>query len=399
MDNGILTVSQLNRYIAFKFKEDNRLKSKLVCGEISNLAYHAKTGMVFFTLKDSESSIKAVMFREYVAKLDFKLEDGMSVIVIASTEVFERDGIYQLYVKGVRMSGEGAIHIALEQLKEKLAAEGLFDAERKKSVPAYPNKIGIVTAKDGAAIKDILATLERRYPVAEAVVFPTMVQGEAAVSQICSAIRQADSSGCDVIILARGGGSTEELDCFNAESIARTVASCYTPLISAVGHEKHTPIVDYVADLRASTPTAAAELAVPDKNNLLNMLQSTGVLLYNYTLRGISEYEARLALMSARLSGMNADRKLETAEKELQGCEYKLNMLTKKAILEKTALLGQKADALEHLNPLSVLLRGYAAVYKDDKIVSSASGVQVGEDIKIKLGKGELSAKITEIGE
>lgn len=232
--SSILTVSQLNRYMSFKIKEDTKLRGLLVKGEISGFTHHMRTGHFYFTLKDGTSSIKAVMFSSYAASLKFMPQSGMNVIVMGSLQVFERDGVYQLYVTDIQPDGIGAQYLAFEQLKEKLAAEGLFEPVYKKPLPKFPKRVGIVTAKGGAALRDILNILGRRYPFCEAVIFPCVVQGEYAVDSICEALEFADSSGCDVIICGRGGGSPEDLFAFNSEKIARTVFAMKTPVISAV---------------------------------------------------------------------------------------------------------------------------------------------------------------------
>ncbi len=245
--SAVLTVSQLNRYVAFKLKEDKNLHRKLIRGEISNFTNHAKSGHFYFTLKDCESSVKAVMFRDMASRLPFMPKSGMKVIVSADVRVYERDGVYQLYVTDMQPDGAGALYLALEQLKERLALEGVFDESRKKTLPAMPKKIGIVTSTDAAALQDMLNILARRYPIAEVTVFPAAVQGENAPDSICKAVGYADKRGMDLLICGRGGGSFEDLSAFNTEAVARCIQGCSTPVISAVGHETDFTVADMAA--------------------------------------------------------------------------------------------------------------------------------------------------------
>ena len=258
--SSILTVSQINRYIASMIKGEKRLHGILASGEISNFTCHNKTGHLYFTLKDNETSIKAVMFSSMASQLKFAPKSGMNVIVAADVRVYERDGVYQLYVTDMQPDGLGAMYLAFEQLKERLSAEGIFSMEHKKSIPQMPNRIGIVTSLDAAALQDMLKILSRRYPVAEVTIFPALVQGANAPESICRAIMRADRSNPDLIICGRGGGSPEDLAAFNSEAVARSIYACNTPIISAVGHETDTSIADYAADLRAATPSAAASM-------------------------------------------------------------------------------------------------------------------------------------------
>ena len=399
MDNGILTVSQINTYLALKLKDDFRLKSKLVSGEVSNFKRHDKTGHIFFTLKDDKSSIKAIMYKSDAEKLKVTIEDGMSVIVLASVAFYERDGACQLYVSDIRPCGTGLINASLERLKEKLRQEGLCDESRKRPIPEYPDKIGIITAKNSAAEKDILSILERRYPMGHIILFPVLVQGENAPDSISSGIISACRSDCDVLILARGGGSSEDLSCFNTEKVARAVAESSIPIITAVGHETDTTLVDYVSDLRAPTPSAAAELVAPDKKILLEILQNSTNMLYNYTLDNILKSERKLSSVSHQFNLLNIERKISSTEEDIKHCEYKLNKLVSGRIDKiESSLLAKEAE-FEQLNPLSILSRGYSAVSKNGRIIASTDDLSIGEIIEIKLGKGRLSAKITEIEE
>jgi len=399
MDNGILTVSQINKYLFLKVNSDVNLKSKLIKGEISNYRHHEKTGCIFFTLKDSESSIKAIMYRSAAEKLKAKIEDGMSVIVVASVTLYERDGNCQLSVMDIQPIGEGKINAEFERLKKKLYDEGLCDEERKRPLPEFPKKIGLITARGSAAEKDVISNLERRYPIGEIVVFPVLVQGENAPISIKEAIISASKSDCDVLILARGGGSNEDLSCFNTEIVARAVAESSVPMITAVGHEIDTTLVDYVSDKRAATPTAAAELVAPDKKRLLYILQNYMNVLYNYTLENISSCERKYSNISNNFALLGIDKKLTINEEKLELSGYKLSRLACDKINHLVSLLETKEAELKQLNPMLILSRGYSVVTKDAKIVSSTDNLSIGDTVEVELGRGKFVAKITEIGE
>lgn len=399
MNNGILTVSQINKYLYLKVNSDANLKSKLIKGEISNFKYHEKTGCIFFTLKDSESSIKAIMYRSVAEKLKAKIEDGMSVVVVASVTLYERDGNCQLSVMDIQPIGEGKINAEFERLKKKLYDEGLCDEERKRPLPEFPKKIGLITARGSAAEKDVISNLERRYPIGEIVLFPVLVQGENAPVSIKEAIISASKSDCDVLILARGGGSNEDLSCFNTEIVARAVAESSVPMITAVGHEIDTTLVDYVSDKRVATPTAAAELVAPDKKRLLDILQNYMNMLYNYTLENISSCERKYSNISNNFALLGIDKKLTINEEKLELSGYKLSRLTYDKINYLASLLETKEAELKQLNPMLILSRGYSVVTKDAKIVSSTDNLSIGDTVEVELGRGKFVAKITEIGE
>lgn len=392
--NSVLTVSQLNRYIAFRFKEDSNLKGKLIRGEISNFTFHTKSGHFYFTLKDRESSIKAVMFNNFAGALRFRPENGMDVIVMASVQVYERDGVYQLYVTDMQPSGVGALYLAFEQLKEKLSAEGLFAPELKKSIPPYPKKIGIISALTGAALQDILNILSRRYPVAEALVIPAVVQGENAPHSICEALELAQTTDCDVLILARGGGSLEDLAAFNTEAVARAIFTCSIPLISAVGHETDVTIADFAADLRAPTPSAGAELAAPDRDNIIRYFENLQKLLYERTLKILESKQQRLSQAAAKFSALSMEQKLTVSELQLKNDTDRLHKAIAAMILNREASLNRLTAKLDALDPFKVMGRGYALVFHEDKLVHSSDEVQTGDLLRIRLNQGEVSAAI-----
>ncbi len=392
--SSILTVSQLNRYMSFKIKEDTKLRGLLVKGEISGFTHHMRTGHFYFTLKDSSSSIKAVMFSSYAASLKFMPQSGMNVIVMGSLQVFERDGVYQLYVTDIQPDGIGAQYLAFEQLKEKLASEGLFESVYKKSLPKFPKRVGIVTAKGGAALRDILNIIGRRYPFCEAIVFPCVVQGEYAVDSICEALEFADSSGCDVIICGRGGGSPEDLFAFNSEKIARTVFAMNTPVISAVGHETDTTLIDFVSDLRAPTPSAAAELAVPDTASLSAAVDSYKNALDNAFATVIARKRHELMAIESELKNYAPSAALSAMREKLASNEIRLSEAMKSCIEKKKAVIGSRAAALDSLSPLKIMSRGYSLVYKENELIKSADELSEGDRITVRFADNEASAVI-----
>ncbi len=392
--SSILTVSQLNRYMSFKIKEDTKLRGLLVKGEISGFTHHMRTGHFYFTLKDSSSSIKAVMFSSYAASLKFMPQSGMNVIVMGSLQVFERDGVYQLYVTDIQPDGIGAQYLAFEQLKEKLASEGLFESVYKKPLPKFPKRVGIVTAKGGAALRDILNIIGRRYPFCEAIVFPCVVQGEYAVDSICEALEFADSSGCDVIICGRGGGSPEDLFAFNSEKIARTVFAMNTPVISAVGHETDTTLIDFVSDLRAPTPSAAAELAVPDTASLSAAVDSYKNALDNAFATVIARKRHELMAIESELKNYAPSAALSAMREKLASNEIRLSEAMKSCIEKKKAVIGSRAAALDSLSPLKIMSRGYSLVYKENELIKSADELSEGDRITVRFADNEASAVI-----
>ena len=392
--SSILTVSQLNRYISFRMKEDKNLRSILIKGEISNFTNHTKTGHLYFTLKDNECSVKAIMFNSTASRLRFTPSSGMNVIISANVQVFERDGIYQLYVNDMQPDGIGALYLAFEQLREKLSEEGLFDEAIKKPLPPFPQKIGIVTSPDAAALQDMLKIISRRYPIAEAVIFPCLVQGENAPSSICTALKKADKCNLDIIIVGRGGGSLEDLMAFNSESVARTIFLCNTPIISAVGHETDTTISDYAADLRAPTPSAAAELAVPEISALNNYINSIEITLNKLIIGKITELRQDIDIKEQHLKLMLPAKKIETSRKTIDNAEQRINNALKNKILLSRAVLAEKSAVLDNLSPLKIMNRGYSLVYKDKKIIRSSSALKSGDKIDITLADGQVSAVI-----
>lgn len=392
--SAILTVSQLNRYIAFKLKEDGNLHGKLIRGEISNFTNHTKSGHFYFTLKDGESAVKAVMFSNMASRLPFMPKSGMRVIVSADVRVYERDGVYQLYVTDMQPDGAGALYLALEQLKERLSREGIFDEAGKKPLPSLPKKIGIVTSTEAAALQDMLNILARRYPLAEVTVFPAAVQGETAPDSICRALRFADGRGMDLLICGRGGGSFEDLSAFNTEAVARCLYGCSTPVISAVGHETDFTVADMAADLRAPTPSAAAELAAPDITFLYGRLNALEKALTDSFRDRLDEKYQKLENTARRLEKLDPKYRASRLKENFSQAEKRLEAAFKLKLTTCGGLLAEKAAALDGLSPLKTLSRGYSLVYSGDKLVKSADELSAGDRVDIRLSNGTVSAVI-----
>lgn len=392
--SAVLTVTQLNRYIAFKLKEDGNLHGKLIRGEISNFTNHTKSGHFYFTLKDGESSVKAVMFSNMASRLPFMPKSGMRVIVSADVRVYERDGVYQLYVTDMQPDGAGALYLALEQLKERLSREGIFDEAGKKPLPSLPKKIGIVTSTEAAALQDMLNILARRYPLAEVTVFPAAVQGETAPESICRAIRYADGRGMDLLICGRGGGSFEDLSAFNTEAVARCLYGCSTPVISAVGHETDFTVADMTADLRAPTPSAAAELAAPDIMFLYGRLNALEKALTDSFRSRLDEKYQKLENTARRLERLDPKYRASRLKENFSQAEKRLEAAFRLKLTACGGLLAEKAAALDGLSPLKTLSRGYSLVYSGDRLVKSADELSAGDRVDIRLSDGTVSAVV-----
>lgn len=395
----VITVSQLNRYVKMLLQEDVALTPVYVSGEISNFVNHHKSGHLYFSLKDENALVKAVMFRTYAARLAFRPESGMKVIVRAKASVYEKDGTFQLYVEDMQPDGVGALQIAYEQLKKRLQEEGLFDAARKKALPPFPTRIGVITSPTGAAVRDILNILARRYPLAQVVFLPVLVQGEGAPPQLVAALERMNrEKAADVLIIGRGGGSLEELWAFNDERVCRAVAASEIPVISAVGHETDFTLCDFAADLRAPTPSAAAELAVPDAAELLLSLRQTQVQL--------------TVLMRSRLEKVRTELQILHRQKALSSPTYyveqmamQLDLLTrsfehsaKTALQDAHAQLSALAAKLDALSPLKVLSRGYAMARTDGgRLVTSVADVCKGDTLYMDMCDGTLVCMVQDI--
>ena len=401
MDNpkfpGALTVTQLNEYIKGIIDRDIRLSDVYLKGEISNFKNHYSTGHFYFTLKDEGSMIRAIMFRSSASKLPFLPEDGMKVIAHGRIAAFVRDGQYQIYCDGMEPDGVGALYIAYEQLKRKLEAEGLFDPAHKKPLPKIPSRVGIITSATGAAIRDMINVCGRRFPFATLVLYPSLVQGPDAPTQLIEGVRYFnETKSADVLIIGRGGGSIEDLWAFNNEDLAREIAASVIPVISAVGHETDFTICDFVADRRAPTPSAAAELAVPETGELKRKIEhivdrESAVLSAMFAARRekLSYFAGSRALTNPM--AFIDDKKMQTA---MVG--ERLMHFTEQSVNAKKAAMQSLCAKLSAMNPLAVLSRGYSAVYgKNGGVVKSIRDVQPGDEIRVETGDGTIDATVS----
>ena len=394
MKYNAVTVTQLNKYIKERFDEDENLNAILVKGEISNFKNHY-TGHLYFTLKDENSLIKCIMFKSYAEKLAFKPTDGMKVMVFGSVSVFERDGVYQIYVKTMLEDGMGDLHEQFEKLKAKLEKEGLFDQKHKKKIPLYPKVVGVLTSQTGAVIRDIINVSTRRNPNVHIRLLPVPVQGPGAAEQIAEKIKVMNEKKlADVIIVGRGGGSLEDLWPFNEEIVARAIYESELPIISAVGHETDFTIADFVADLRAPTPSAAAELAVPDVYELKEKI-------INYQNRMRQSLKKKIELMKLRYEKCMKSRvftdptrnikdKYIILDTYIKRLETKIRNIQK----EKQTKYVEIVAKLDTLSPLKTLTRGYCLTEKEGNIIKSVKQLEINDEIKLKFYDGEKKAKV-----
>ena len=397
-DGVVLSVSQLNRYVKSIIEQDMNLQTVFVQGEISNFTNHYKTGHFYMTIKDEFSSIKAVMFKTANMRLKFMPENAMSVIIKGRVSVFERDGQYQLYIDDMQPDGIGALSFAFEQLKERLAKEGLFDTDKKKQIPAYPQRIGVVTSPTGAAIRDIINVISRRFPLAELVFCPVAVQGDYAASQIKAAIELFnEQKAADVLIVGRGGGSIEELWAFNEETVARAVAASDIPVISAVGHETDFTICDFAADLRAPTPSAAAELAVPDMYQQKEMLDNVQRRIFSAVSDKISVERASLEMKKSVLQRLSPQNYIDNLRVRCDRALMAMDSAVKHGITVKSKELSSLCVKLDAMSPLKILSRGYSVVSKQGKIISDVSAVKKGDLINVRVSGGEIECEVTNV--
>lgn len=395
----ILSVSQVNMYIKALLDEIPQVKNVYICGEISNFKHYYNSGHMYFTLKDDKSQLKAVMFKNDNYRLKFTPENGMKVICFGQVGVYERDGVYQLYCRDMQPDGVGALTIAFEQLKVQLAEERLFDEEHKKAIPKFPQKIGVATSKMGAAVEDIKNVISRRYPLCEIIIVPTIVQGESAAQDIADSIRFIDENlGVDTIIVGRGGGSLEDLWAFNTEIVARAVYACKTPIISAVGHETDFTISDFVSDMRAPTPSAAAELAVPDIKSLIFQLNNFSVSIEKSLDFKISQCENSIKRYKDFFSKSNVDLFYANIRDKMAQYNEKLKDSITRIIENQTNTLSKNAEMLDNLSPLKILSRGYSVV-KNEKydIVTDSENINVGDNVEIILSNGAFKATVNEV--
>ena len=400
MAEAVFTVSEINEYVRMVLDSDPRLRRVWLRGEISNFTNHYKTGHYYFSVKDEQSSLRAVMFRGHNAKLSFMPENGMRVLLCGDIRAYPRDGQTQIVVSEMQPDGAGSLALAFEQLRKKLESEGLFDPARKKKLPKYPRRIGIVTSPTGAAIHDIIRITGRRYPMCELILFPALVQGAGAAASLRIGVEFFNSVDLvDAIIIGRGGGSVEDLWAFNDEALARTVAASRLPVISAVGHESDVTICDFVADLRAPTPSGAAEVAVPDRAELYTLLDSMETRLCRVG-------ESYLARAREALDRRASHRLLTSPvalfdERRMHLClrEERLSRLLASSLDRSRADMGRRAAKLEALSPLAVLSRGYAMIRDADSgsMITGTASLAVGQTVDLQLADGDATAQITQI--
>ena len=418
MEDKYITVSQLNRYLKFKFEQDANLNNVFLKGEISNFKAHTR-GHLYFTIKDEGSRINAVMFVSQASKLGFVPEDGMKVMVTGRISVYEATGGYQIYVDEMVQDGVGNLYIEYEKLKKKLAAEGLFDSNKKKAIPKFPETVGIITAPTGAAIKDILSTIKRRWPITKTILFPSLVQGASAAPEIVKQIKKAQEFDLDVLIVGRGGGSIEDMWCFNDEEVARALYECSIPVISAVGHEIDFTIADYVTDLRAPTPTGAAEMAVPNQTDFYNYLNQVNLRLNKSMSNYIKNNRERLDNLKNSYILKNPISIYQIKEQKFDTLFEKLNLVMNSLLVNERRNLDIKIDKLESiieryldnsknryltflnklevLNPVLTIKRGYSVTKINDTVISSIKKVKTNDTVTIDLTDGSLVSTVKEI--
>lgn len=398
MDENIkyFTITALNKAIKNMFEREPALNKIYLKGEISNFKHHSR-GHFYFTLKDDTSRLAAVMFQSFASKINFEPEDGMKVLVCGRVSVYEATGSYQIYVEQMEQDGQGNLFLELEKLKKKLSQEGLFDQEHKRPIPRFPKRIGIVTAPTGAAIRDILSTIKRRYPLCETLLFPALVQGEGAKESIVKQLTTAQDFELDLIICGRGGGSIEDLWAFNEEIVARAIYNSKIPIISAVGHEIDWTIADFVADLRAPTPTGAAEMAVP---NLVDL----NTLINQYKIRSNEVIKKEIKLYTNRLNDLKNNYVLknpmalyEVKEQKLDHHIDTLNKFIKTYLNNRNHSYELLINKLELLNPLGILKKGYSIVTKDDKTIKTAKDLKQNDEINVRFSEGTIKATVKEI--
>lgn len=419
MDNKYLSISAITRYLKAKFDLDDNLKSVFLKGEISNFKAHT-SGHLYFSLKDEGSKINAIMFSRNAAKINFKPAEGTKVLVSGRISVYEPTGNYQIYVDDMEEDGVGNLYVAYEKLKQDLEKEGLFKQEHKKEIPRFPKKVGVITASTGAAVRDIITTIERRFPICEIILFPTLVQGENAKEDIVKNIKRAEDYDLDVLIVGRGGGSIEDLWAFNEEIVARAIYNCNIPTISAVGHEIDFTISDFVSDLRAPTPTAAAEMAVPNIIDLEKHIGQLNIRLKESIIKKVKYQKLYLDSIKNSFVIKNPmimyENKKQTVDlmqnkirdlvlRKIEKTEEKINNLKNSYVFTKPEILYQKEkqniktiiEKLELLNPLNTLNRGYSITYSDGKVIKDIKDVK--DTVTIKLYNGSFKAKVIEIGD
>lgn len=397
---NVISVSKLNELVKMLIEDCQPLRNIYVSGEISNFTHYYRSGHMYFTLKDEKSQIKAVMFSSYAAKLRFKPENGMKVICRGRLAVYEKNGEYQIYAEDLQPDGLGALNLAFEQLKMKLFSEGVCSDEVKKPLPLYIKKIGVATSNIGAAVEDIKNITKRRYPLAELVILPTIVQGAFASADIVKSIEFLDSMGdVDVIIVGRGGGSIEDLWAFNTEEVARAVIACKTPVVSAVGHETDYTICDFVADLRAPTPSAAAELVCPDILSLINYVDGLKKQLDYSVNSKINDESIRLDELSSSYVLADYSEVIKTFEDNVSVLMDRMNDEYQYSLETKGNTFAVLVEKLSALSPLAVLARGYSICEKNGRVVKNINEVKANDCLEVKMNGGNAVCKVLEVTE
>lgn len=396
---SVLSVSQLNMYIKSLLDGDLSLRQLFISGEVSNFTNQYRSGHFYLSLKDEKCVIKAVMFASYASRLRFTPQDGMKVLVRGRVSVYEQSGQYQLYIEDMQPDGLGALHLAYEQRKQKLASEGLFDEDTKQPLPIFPQKVGVITSPTGAVIHDIQQVLERRYPLAELILYPVKVQGEDAAKQVVRAIEHFNrNKEADVLIVGRGGGSMEDLWAFNEEIVVRAVANSRIPVISAVGHETDITLCDFAADCRAATPSAAAELAVPDQSELKATLRSCNTSLQYYMKAYIRSLHDKLERLVSHQSLQVPQNRVAMETMKLDHYTEQLTAAVKRKTTQEKHLLSKLSGQLHSLSPLQILARGYAVVHNQNQnIVRSVHTIKTGDKLVATVSDGTLDCIVEEV--
>ncbi len=398
MSPVVVTVTQLNSYIKSLIEGDNRLNFISIRGEISNFKRHFASGHIYFTLKDNSSTLKCVMFKSNAVRINIELKEGMQVICTGRISVYERDGVYQMYAESIVPDGEGDLLLKLQQLKEKLEKEGIFDSTLKKAIPEFPKKVGVITSETGAAIKDIFSVLGRRYPMCDIVLCPATVQGELAPDSLCNALDIIEGTDADVVIIGRGGGSIEDLWCFNDEKLIRRIFSFTKPIISAVGHETDFTLCDFVCDLRAPTPSAAAELAVPDTDELKSNISSLQSFIEKKVTSIFASKQSELNLLLKNRIFTSPEEYI--FEKRILGLDFiadKLENGLQKLLTEKANKFSTQITRLDALSPTKTLLRGFACVEADGKNISSIKNLAENDKITVRFHDGKANCTVDKI--
>ena len=398
MNDKYLTVSAITRYLKSIFDKNEHLQHVFLKGEISNFKSHS-TGHLYFSLKDENSKINAIMFSSAASKLNFQPVEGSKVLVAGRISIYEATGNYQIYVDEMLEDGVGNLYLAYEKLKKELEKEGLFKEEHKRKIPLYPKKIGIVTAPTGAAIRDILSTIKRRYPICETYLFPSLVQGDGAKEDIVKNILKAQEYDLDVLIVGRGGGSIEDLWAFNEEIVARAIYNSKIPVISAVGHEIDFTIADFVADMRAATPTGAAELAVPNIDDVLLNLEQNKIRLKEAMLKRVKYASLKLDAVKSSYVIKNPLIMYDGKKQKIDLLNKDLNNLISKIIDKNKTNLDTIITKIELMNPLTILKRGYSITYFNDKVLKEDIKLSVNDQINIKTSNRSIKAQVLDVKE